>query len=92
MKRRLLNNILLAMSLLLCVATGMLWVQWGFDYFLWVFVLSTAVLPLLWLNSHVKKRRRLKHGLCPTCGYDLRASKDRCPECGTAIPVQEAKA
>jgi hypothetical protein len=33
-------------------------------------------------------RRRAYEGLCPACGYDLRATPGRCPECGKASEVE----
>jgi hypothetical protein len=48
----------------------------------WFMFLCTALLPAARLRAWVKRRRRRAAGQCPACGYDLRATPDRCPECG----------
>ena len=131
--------LLSALSLLLCVAVGVMWVRsywasdtwgpigrhwvssngglhlWGytdpeerdwqflgFESFLsrrsyspmrrktipyWFPFLVTGLLPAAYAIRTLGFRRtrmnRQAGGLCPSCGYDLRATPGRCPECGT---------
>ena len=49
----------------------------------WFLLMATATLPTVWVVKTVRRRRRLGEGRCRTCGYDLRATPERCPECGT---------
>jgi hypothetical protein len=49
------------------------------------------ILPISQALSSVKQRRRRRRGMCPACGYDLRATPDRCPECG-AVPAAKGAA
>ena len=53
----------------------------------WPPAAALAALPALRLAGFVRRRKRVKRGLCPNCGYDLRATPGRCPECGAAASV-----
>ena len=50
----------------------------------WLVVLASLAYPGAWLAArrHNRRRRRARAGLCASCGYDLRATPGRCPECG----------
>ncbi len=44
----------------------------------------------LWLFRFRLRRRRERQNLCPSCGYDLRASAGCCPESGLPRPMQQS--
>jgi hypothetical protein len=58
---------------------------------LWPLVILAAILPAIWIVLAVRRAKRGKEGFCGKCGYDLRASPERCSECGTLVSTGSAR-
>lgn len=69
---------------------------WTFSAPYWFVIGLFAILPVIrFYRSRAPRidldglrRRQLGRPLCRACGYDLRATPDRCPECGTIANVK----
>jgi hypothetical protein len=50
----------------------------------------TVLGAMAWRRELILKTRA-ERGYCPRCGYDVRATPDRCPECGELTPSETAR-
>jgi hypothetical protein len=69
-----------------------IWTNGSTDYYLWAIYVpcwfAAALLGLpgaRWVAGWARRGRRMRRGECVECGYDLRASGERCPECGEGV-------
>ncbi|MCX5661915.1 MAG: hypothetical protein NTW19_19730 [Planctomycetota bacterium] len=63
--------------------------RWVIGFADWALLLIFLILPFRWVSQCW--HQPYQPGICHKCGYDLRASKNTCPECGEPIPAKDAK-
>jgi len=58
------------------------WIEVRYSWLSCALVLAPGA--WFYLLSRARARaKRVSKGLCPACGYDMRATPEKCPECGT---------
>lgn len=55
----------------------------------WSAVLLLSAIPLVRIIQRLKARFFRSPGLCASCGYGLRATLSRCPECGNSVVTKD---
>jgi hypothetical protein len=67
-------------------------ITWGIEFRIWFIAILSIALPALWAYLRLRHRYERIKGHCATCGYDLRATPHRCPECGAIPPSAKGSA
>lgn len=67
------------------IATSRLIIWTDLNVKIWQVAVTFLLLPALWILIWLRNKKPTgREGIfCIACGYDLRATPDRCPECGT---------
>jgi hypothetical protein len=53
----------------------------------WLMIVVIGAVPVFRARSNARRLQRSREGCCVSCGYDLRATPARCPECGNRRKV-----
>jgi hypothetical protein len=60
--------------------------QWDFGVPYWFLLIVSGLWPVRRFLAFRRRRKRMVAGqFCEGCGYDLRATPERCPECGKVV-------
>jgi hypothetical protein len=69
---------------------GIVWNYYDLSVPYWAVTMFFALIPGALLTRALFRASR-PEGSCPVCGYDLCATPNRCPECGTAVQLNKEK-